>query len=247
MKIVSFATLLLLSLLVSCASSQKMVNYQSETLQIQALTPHALVHVTFLNTNQWGRVACNGMIYYNKGEAVVFDTPPNDSVSFLLIDWIEKNLKAKVKAIVVNHFHADCLGGLNAFHQRDIPSYANQLTIDLAKSNGYAVPQNGFSGVQNLKIGGEMVENRYLGEGHSKDNIVSYVLSEQVLFGGCMIKESNAGKGNLADANVGDWPKTVAKVKAQYPQVKFVIPGHGKSGGQELLDYTMELFKAPNN
>lgn len=236
-----------LTLLCGCATQKLLPEYSSETLKIQALTPKVLIHVTYLNTNQWGKVPCNGMIYYNKGEAVVFDTPPNDSASLQLIDWIEKNLKAKVKAIVVNHFHNDCLGGLNAFHQRGVTSYANQLTIDLAKANGSAVPQNGFNGILNLKIGDKIVENRFLGEGHSKDNIVSYVPGEQVLFGGCMVKESNAGKGHLADANVGDWPKTVAKVKAQYPDVRFVIPGHGKSGGKELLDYTIKLFKAEGN
>lgn len=233
-----------LALLSGCATQKLMPKYTSETLQIEALSPKTLVHVTFLQTNQWGKVPCNGMIYYNNGEAIVFDTPPNDSVSLLLIDWIETNLKAKVKAIVVNHFHNDCLGGLHAFHQRGIPSYANQLTIDLAKSQNTAVPQNGFDGLLNLKIGGEVIENRYFGEGHTKDNIVSYVPSERVLFGGCMIKANKASKGHLADANVGDWPKTVAKVKAQYPDVKFIIPGHGKSGGTKLLDYTMELFKA---
>jgi metallo-beta-lactamase class B len=241
MKAYSLA-ILGLALLSGCAT-QKLPEYNHKSLKIQALTSKTLVHVTYLNTNQWGRVPCNGMIYYNNGEAVVFDTPPHDSVSVQLINWIETKLKAKVKAIVVNHFHNDCLGGLKAFHQRGIPSYANQLTIDLAKANGYTLPQNGFEGVLNLKIGGQVIENRFFGEGHTKDNIVSYVPSEQVLFGGCMLKESNAGKGNLADANVGDWPKTVAKVKAQYPDVRFVIPGHGKWGGKELLDYTMELFK----
>ena len=234
---------LAIALLSGCTTQKLLPKYNSETLQVKALTPKTMVHVTYLNTNQWGRVPCNGMIYYNNDEAVVFDTPPNDSVSIQLIDWIENNLKAKVKAIVVNHFHGDCLGGLNAFHQRGIPSYANQLTIDLAKTQNTAVPQNGFNGVLNLKIGGETIENRYLGEGHTKDNIVSYVPSEKVLFGGCMIKENNAGKGNLADANLGDWPKTVARVKAQYPDVRFVIPGHGKWGSKKLLDYTIELFK----
>jgi metallo-beta-lactamase class B len=229
--------------LASCAISKQSLDYDSPTLHIHAVTPKTLVHVSYLNTNQWGKVPCNGMIYYNNQEAVVFDTPSNDSASIQLITWVETQLKAKVKAVVINHFHADCLGGLNAFHQRGIPSYANQLTIDLAKANNLPVPQHGFIQVQNLSIGGSVVENRFLGEGHSKDNIVSYIPSEQVLFGGCMIKESNAGKGNLADANVGDWPQTVAKVKAQYPDAKFIIPGHGKSGGKELLDYTMELFK----
>ena len=48
-----------------------------------------------------------------------------------------------------------------------------------------------------------------------------------------MLKEIGAGKGNLEDANVDDWAATVEKLKAQYPDTKIVIPGHGKSGGTE--------------
>jgi len=32
-------------------------------------------------------------------------------------------------------------------------------------------------------------------------------------------------------------------VKEKYPKVKTVIPGHGQTGGIELLDYTINLFK----
>ncbi len=63
------------------------------------------------------------------------------------------------------------------------------------------------------------------------------------MFGGCLIKESGAGKGNLEDANTTDWSLTVTKLKEKYPTTKTVIPGHGKSGGTELLDYTIQLFQ----
>jgi metallo-beta-lactamase class B len=53
-----------------------------------------------------------------------------------------------------------------------------------------------------------------------------------------------AGKGYLGDANVADWSGTVEKVKREYPNVKIVVPGHGESGNQKLLDYTIHLFKA---
>jgi metallo-beta-lactamase class B len=53
-----------------------------------------------------------------------------------------------------------------------------------------------------------------------------------------------ATKGFLGDANVKDWSATVRKVKQAFPSVKLVIPGHGEIGGQELLDYTIELFKS---
>ena len=82
-----------------------------------------------------------------------------------------------------------------------------------------------------------------MGEGHTRDNVVSYFLDEKVLFGGCLIKSLKSGKGNLADANTAEWSNTVKTIKRQFKDVEMVIPGHGKPGGIELLDYTIEMFK----
>ncbi len=73
--------------------------------------------------------------------------------------------------------------------------------------------------------------------------MVGYFPKEKAMFGGCLIKEMNATKGYLGDANVKTWSATVEKVKAKYPDAKIVIPGHGEIGGEELLDYTIKLFK----
>jgi len=35
----------------------------------------------------------------------------------------------------------------------------------------------------------------------------------------------------------------VEQVKRAYPDVRFVIPGHGATGGVELLDFTARLFQ----
>lgn len=85
--------------------------------------------------------------------------------------------------------------------------------------------------------------NKFFGEGHTADNIISYLPSEKAMFGGCMIKEIGAGKGNLADANVNEWSKSVRKVKLAYHEVQYIIPGHGKYGGVDLLDYTIKMFE----
>jgi metallo-beta-lactamase class B len=47
----------------------------------------------------------------------------------------------------------------------------------------------------------------------------------------------------LGDANISEWSGTVQSVKRKYGNAKIVLPGHGKPGGMELLDYTIELFK----
>ena len=85
---------------------------------------------------------------------------------------------------------------------------------------------------------------KYPGEGHTPDNVVAYYKKDRVLFGGCLIKEMGATKGFLGDANVKEWSATVEKVKKMFPKTQIVVPGHGNSGNQKLLDYTIELFKA---
>lgn len=218
-------------------------NYQSETLVVEQIADHVLQHISFLETESFGKVSCNGMVVFDKNEAIIFDTPADKQTSLELINWVENTLKCKIKAIIPTHFHADCLGGLDEFHKRNIPSYANNLTIQFAKSNNSAIPENGFDHLLELQAGNKKVIARFMGEGHTRDNIIGYFPDEKIMFGGCLIKESGAGKGNLADANTNDWSLTVAKLKEKYPDTKIIIPGHGKSAGTELFDYTIKLFE----
>jgi metallo-beta-lactamase class B len=61
-----------------------------------------------------------------------------------------------------------------------------------------------------------------------------------------LIKELDASKGYIGDANVGEWSATVDKVKKAFPLVKQVVPGHGEAGDSSLLDYTRQLFAKQN-
>ncbi len=243
---IAIKTLVVFVLIVlqSCTIEKKNnIVYKTETLVIEQITPTIFKHKTYLQTQDFGNVGCNGMIYITDNKALVFDTPTSDTVSKELIDWITTKKKAEVSGVVVNHFHKDCLGGLNAFHEQGISSYANNLTITLAKAKNRTLPQNGFDGKLTLALGSHKVITQFLGEGHTKDNTVSYVEDEKVLYGGCMLKSLKASKGNLEDANVSAWSTTVTNVKTTFPNIKTVIPGHGKVGDTSLLDYTIQLFK----
>ena len=241
MKKLMFLLLPLLNL--ACQPEQnKQEVYRSETLVVEQLTPHTFVHISQLVIPDYGTFPCNGMIYVNEGETLVFDTPIGDTVSNELITWLQDEMQLEIKGIVVNHFHDDCMSGLSAFHQAGIPSYANEQTIAMAGNGEFPLPQQGFTESMVLTLGSEKVINRHFGAGHTTDNIVSYVPAEKVLFGGCMIKEIGAGEGNLNDADTTAWPVTVARVKEAYPELQHVIPGHGKTGSTELLDYTIGMF-----
>lgn len=227
------------------AIEESKLRYKSEKLEITKLSDHVFLHKSYLKV--YNNFPCNGMVYANNGEAIVFDAPTDDSTSLELITWIKNELACDITAIVINHFHIDCLGGLDEFHKIDVPSYANFRTIELASSDqahNNIVPQIGFEDSLRLNIGDAYVENWYLGAGHSFDNIISYIKGEKTLFGGCLIKANHANKGSLTDADVEEWPKTVQKIKNQFAdELHLVIPGHGNPGGIELLDYTIDLFK----
>lgn len=216
--------------------------YQSDNLEIFQLDSTTLVHISFLDTQDFGKVACNGMVVFHAGEALIWDTPTGDASSGELIVWLQEQKKVKIKAVVATHFHNDCLGGLGEFHARGISSYGSIQTLELAKQSGGLIPQNGFERELILEVGGIQVISRFLGEGHTRDNIVAYIPSNHVLFGGCLIKEVGASLGYLGDANTQAWSGTVSRVKNAFPKVTTVIPGHGKVGNTELLDYTIRLF-----
>ncbi len=236
-----------LSSFFSCAQKTLgAVNFESSALQIKQLTQNTYQHISYLELVNGQRFPCNGLIYVSKGEALVFDTPVDDISSLQLIDWIKVNLKSQIVGVVVNHFHVDCLGGLSAFHDKDIISFANQLTIELADKGRNEVPKVSFKDSLEIQVGSGSVINRFFGPGHSQDNIVSYIPSEHLLFGGCLIKEVGAGKGNLNDANLQMWPSTVRSIQKAYPELKHVVPGHGQVGGTELLQYTVDLFEQSN-
>jgi len=229
-------------MLCACKPNNHGLNdYESDALKITQISNTVFLHTSFLKTKSFGTVPSNGMVYVNGNEAIIFDTPVDNDASNELIDWLGNKT---IKAVVVTHFHVDCLGGLNAFHSKGITSYATHETIKLAKEdNRKILPQNGFENAYEFQIGHEVVLAKYFGQGHTKDNIVAYVPSEKVLFGGCLIKALNAPKGNLADANPADWPHTVKSLQSELPDIEVVIPGHGKYGDTKLLDYTVDLFE----
>lgn len=238
----NYILILLVLGLSTCKAPQTILSYTSDNLKVEQLTPNTYRHISYLPTEEWGNVACNGMIVVDGGEALVFDTPTNDADSKELIEWIQDTLKCDVIGIVVTHFHEDCLGGLKEFHDQQIPSFASSKTIALAQSAGEEVPRMGFESSRELNVGNKKVVNEFFGEGHTRDNIVCYFPSEKVLFGGCLIKRLGAGKGFVGDANVDEWSNTVRAVKSKFGGAKVIIPGHGKPGNRKLLDYTIELF-----
>jgi len=153
-------------------------------------------------------------------------------------------MNVEIVGFIPNHWHEDCMGGLGYIHKQGIKSYANQQTIDIAKTKDLPVPVYGFKDSLELKLGEKLIDCYYLGAAHSMDNIVVWIPSEKILFTSCMVKNMlSKNLGNTADGDLISYPMTLTKVMKKFPSAKIVIPGHGEYGGLELIEHTLELIK----
>ncbi len=219
----------------------------SGDLEILKLTQNAYIHISYANT-EWGRIASNGLIYVQDHKAFLFDTPMDEPTTKLLVKFIEDSLTAQIVGFVPNHWHADCIGGLKYLHSIGVESYANSMTIEFARKNGYEQPRQAFTDSLILQLGKKKIVCFYPGAAHSMDNIVVWLPGERILFGGCMVKDLAAkNMGNYADGDLKQWPETIRKIMARFPDAEIVIPGHGQFGGFNLLKHTFELSKAYAN
>lgn len=205
----------------------------SENLKIIKLTEHTYLHTSKDN---------NGIIFINKGEAIIVSTPETEIETKNLINWV-KNQKLEIIGYVIDRWHPDAMGGINAVNSYGIKTFANELTRKICKEKNLPVPQTGFNPKLELTVGGEKVIAHYLGAAHTEDGIVVWIPKDKVLFGGNEVRSIGGWYGNIGDANLKEWSNTILKVKENYGTAKIVIPGHGKYGGIELLDYTINIYK----
>jgi hypothetical protein len=189
----------------------------------------------------------NGLVYINKGKAVIVSTPDSDIETQNLIDWVRNEQKAKIIAYVIDRWHPDAMQGLDIVKENGIKSYASELTRQIAKEKGLPVTEIGFNPKKEIIVGDKKIVCHFLGEAHTSDGIVVWIPSEKILFGGNEIRNYNGWIGNIGDANLDKWSQTAKNIKQEYGSAKIVIPGHGKYGGPELIDYTIDLFSLPHN
>jgi metallo-beta-lactamase class B len=133
----------------------------SDDIELIQLSEKAYVHVSVSEIEGFGKVSSNGLLFVNGDEAFLFDTPATNSQTETLVKWITDSLSTKVSTFVPTHWHDDCLGGLEFLHRKGIKSYANQMTIDLAKANEKAVPQYAFVDSLRLVLYNETVDCHY--------------------------------------------------------------------------------------
>lgn len=214
----------------------------SDNVEVSPIAECIWLHTTYHQLPGLGCYPASGIIVISGHDSVMIDLPWTNKQTGILFDWIEKKHKANVKAVVPTHSHSDCTGGLAKAHKRGAESWAFIETIKKLQKGKRAVPRNGFAKTKRLECGETVIELAYLGGGHSADNIVAWIPSQKILFGGCLVKSlESTNLGNTKEADLGNYPKTLEKVLKKYSEAKVVVPGHGKPGNLQLIKHTIEL------
>jgi len=243
MKILKFQLLFLLFSLI-CLGQNQIIEISSN-LELRQIRENLYIHVSYENLDPYGLVPANGLIIINNNNAIIVDTPWNDDEAEELINWLAKIMKLGIQAVIVTHWHQDCMGGLRVVHDHGIPSYALELTRRIAEEKKLPLPEITFTDKLILYQNKTEIICHYLGAGHTIDNIVIWLPDYNTLFGGCMVK--SAGSKNLGftgDADLFAWPVTLQNVLKEYSRCEIVIPGHGAPGGTELIQHTISLLNS---
>jgi glyoxylase-like metal-dependent hydrolase (beta-lactamase superfamily II) len=103
------------------------------------------------------------------------------------------------------------------------------------------LPQKTFDGEKYvMKDSMRTVELRHFGWAHTRGDAMAYLPKEKVLCTGDAV--TNGPYNYTADGNVQNWPKVIER--AQKLDVQYVLPGHGPSGGKEVLEGQKQFFLA---
>jgi glyoxylase-like metal-dependent hydrolase (beta-lactamase superfamily II) len=220
----------------------------SPQLQVEQLAPGLWLHRTEQKFSNGTVFTSNGLLLQTAAGIWMLDTAWGYYPTQDLLRWIKVVLKQPVVKAIATHGHDDRVGGAAALAEFNIPLQVTAQTAAIvqqrAKAGDIMLP---MQQVVDLKIGEKYqdgpVEWFYPGPGHTSDNIVLWLPQYQLLVGGCAVKAPRyPGLGNIADANLPEWPHSLKRIAQAYPDIKILVPGHGDVADAGLLNYSLGLM-----
>lgn len=200
---------------------------------------------------------------------VVFDALGTPSLGWALLQDIRKRTDKDIRYMVVSHYHADHIYGLQAFrdHSRAViiaqdnsADYTeNRETADeraderldqrrdalapwVDEHTRIVPPDIIFDDRLTISLGGKHFSLIFAGPAHSKSDIMMMVEPDGVLFAGDIVQNGRIPFLNSDDVSTVHWLKALDDVRTLNP--KYIIPGHGKpfSAPQEAIAFTRDYI-----
>jgi glyoxylase-like metal-dependent hydrolase (beta-lactamase superfamily II) len=184
---------------------------------------------------------------------LVFDALGTPSLGLALLRAIAARTPAPVRYVVLSHYHADHIYGLQAF--RD---FAQPVILAQEKSADYLNPDDTedesagprlaqrrealapwvnaytrivtpdiyFADKLTIALGARRCVVRYAGPAHSQSDSMMLVSPDAVLFAGDIVQNGRIPFIGSATVSTRHWLTELAAVAAMKP--RFIIPGHGQ-------------------
>lgn len=175
---------------------------------------------------------------------VVIDALGSPQLARELLDEIARITPQPVTHVLVTHYHADHIYGLQEFRKRGARIVAQRGALEYIHSDTAAsrlrasrvelapwidqgtelvVPDQWIDGTTELVLGGVRMVLRPVGPAHTPEDLVVFLPSEQVLFAGDLVFRGRIPFVGQADSR--QWIAALDTLLKLQPKV--VVPGHG--------------------
>lgn len=261
MKIHTACLCVLLALTVSACSKPAFDPYGKVTLpftlhQVPGVPVYYVIGLSGVpGADNEGHTSNAGFVVTDGG-VVVFDALGTPALGYRLLERIREVTDQPIERIVVSHYHADHIYGLQGFkeHAGNPPVWAQRQALGYAggtaasqgedaqrrleqrrealfpwvDENTYIVlPDETFESEKTFTVGGVTFTLKYLGPAHAPGDTVMLVQDYGVLFSGDVIYKGRVPFLDSPETNIELWLKGLAALGALEPPPRYVIPGHG--------------------
>jgi len=194
-------------------------------------------------TENEGFISNAGFVVTDEG-VVVFDALGSPSLALALREKIRAVTDQPVVMVVVSHYHADHIYGLQVFEDLDAEILApagaaeylesanarerlaeRQFTLDpwVNAQTRLVVPSQYLDEGMQFRLGDVEFTVTVVGKAHSDGDLTLYVSPDRVLFSGDIIFEGRVPF--LGDSNSRNWVSVLQRMERE--QLTALVPGHG--------------------
>lgn len=196
-----------------------------------------------------------GFVVTNAG-VVVFDTLGTPVLAKILVAEIKKITSQPIKQVIISHYHADHIYGMQVFKALGAEIWAHVDGQDyigsdeaiqrleqrrevlkpwVDESTVVLAADKWLDGDTSFEMGGIHFELRHVGPAHSLEDLAMYVQEDRVLYSGDLVFKGRVPFVGSADSRL--WLEALDKLIATHP--KFMIPGHGFVSVTPIADLQM--------
>jgi glyoxylase-like metal-dependent hydrolase (beta-lactamase superfamily II) len=217
----------------------------SVDMEVKKVSEHVyyVEGVPGIATDNEGFISNAGFIITGDG-VVVFDSLGTPSLADKLVKKIKSITPQPIKKVIVSHFHADHIYGLQVFEklgaeiiapygaQRYIRSEAarerleeRQFSLDpwVNEDTHLVLPDTTVDKSKQFTLGGVTFSINFMGKAHSDGDLTLLVEPDKVLFSGDIIFQERIPFVGSADSKL--WLQTLTRLETEGLMV--LVPGHG--------------------